>query len=408
MKLLFMHRNFPAQFRHLLKHYTSDPNNEVVFLTAREEGQIEGVKKAVYKLNRDPNPNIHQYLRFYEESILHGQAAAGVALKLRQQGFIPDVIYGHTWGPTLFMKEVFPESPLLCYFEWFYNAENSDVDFPKGKQLTVDTKSRLRIKNSHLLVDLYTCDKGISPTFWQMKQFPKEFQKKISVIHDGVDVDYYTADPDDKLVIPELNLDLSDKKEIITYVGRGMEEYRGFPEFMKSIEIIQKRRPEAHVVIVGQDRVCYGRKLPEGQSFKQKMLEEVDLDMSRVHFTGLLGPEYYRKVLRNSSAHIYLTYPFVLSWSLMESLAAECLVIASDTQPVKEVIQDGHNGLLADFYSPERIADRVDEVFANPEKMNLIRKRAREKIVKNYALTDLLPRHISIINDLAKKKNGKK
>lgn len=401
MNILFLHRNFPAQFLHLAKYLGGNPDNNVVFITAREEYNIRGVKKAVYNSDIKTNTNTHRYLNFYEESILHGQGAANVAVKLKRQGFVPDVIYGHSWGQTLFMKDIFPNSALLCYFEWFYNAHGADVDF--ANRINHDKEAHVRVKNSHILVDLYSCDHGLSPTLWQKNQFPKEFHHKIEVMHDGIDTNTFQPNPDNKLILPHLNLDLSDKKEIITYVGRGMEPYRGFPQFMESVAHILERRPNTHIVIVGQDRVCYGNKLPEGETYKKLMLERLNLDMSRVHFTGHLNSQDYLKVLQASSAHIYLTYPFVLSWSMLEAMSTGCIVIGSDTLPVKEVIEDGVNGLLVDFFNPVQIADRVDEVLDNQAKMEFIRQNARETILNQYSLSNLLPKHIDFLTKFANK-----
>jgi len=395
MNILFLHRNFPAQFVHLAQ----DSNNKVVFITTRKENELQGVSKYVYTPHRVSSNETHRYLKFSEEAIIHGQDSAAIASQLKNQGFAPDVILGHAWGQTIFMKDVFPNTPLICYFDWFYNAHGSDVDFED--KVVLDIEARVRIKNSHLLVDLYSCDYGICATQWQKNQFPKEFSHKIEVIHDGIDTDYFVPVPESKLIIP--NLDLSGEKEIITYVSRGMETYRGFHKFMESADIILKRRPDCHVVIVGEDRVCYGPKLPDGKTFKQVMLERLDLDMTRVHFTGRLPYEQYLKVLQASSAHVYLTYPFVLSWSMLEAMSAGCVVIGSDTPPVKEVIQDGYNGLLTDFFSPMQIADKVDYVLNNQDKMQEIRQNARETIVSNYDLKALLPKQIKIIEDRAGK-----
>lgn len=403
MKILFLHRNFPAQFKHLAYELAKDKNSEVVFITAREEFSIEGVKKFVYKV-KEPKNDIHPFLSFTQEALIHGQQAANVAIKLKEQGFIPDIVYGHTWGQTLFMKDVFPEAKLVCHFEWFYNSENSDVDFISSIPVNRNKKAEIRIKNSHLLVDLYSCDYGISPTNWQKEQFPKEFHHKIAVIHEGIDTDFFKPDPNSKIVLPHINLDLSDIKEIITYVSRGLEPYRGFPQFMETVKVIQQRRPDAHIVIVGEDNVFYGRKLPNNKTYKQLMLEKLpDLDLSRLHFTGRLPYDLYLKVIQASSVHVYLTYPFVLSWSLLESLSTGCAVVASDTQSVKEVIQNGVNGLLANFFSPNDIADKVDEILNNPDKYVPMRQSARDTVLQNYALKDLLPKQINFLTSLMNK-----
>ncbi|QIZ70948.1 glycosyltransferase family 4 protein [Oxynema aestuarii] len=402
MRVLFLHPNFPAQYRHVATVLGHDPKNQVVFGTKNErpEWKIPGVKKALFNPSRDPHPGTHHYVRPLESAVLYGQAVFRMADQLKEQGFVPDVICGHSgWGPTLFVKDAFPGVPLLCYFEWFYHAYGSDANFDPSDPLSIDDVARIRIKNAPILVDLYSCDWGLSPTYWQRSQFPPEFQSKISVMHDGVDTDYFKPNPGTKLVLP--NLDLSHVDELVTYVARGMEPYRGFPEFIESVAYIQERRPNCHVVVVGSDRVCYGKSLPDGKSYKEHMLEKVPLDLSRVHFVGALPYGQYLKVIQASQAHIYLTRPFVLSWSMIESLSTGCLVIGSDTQPVREVIEHGKNGLLADFFSPKEIADRVDEVMDHPDRMAELRKNARETVLERYALKDLVFRHIQLIEDVA-------
>jgi glycosyltransferase involved in cell wall biosynthesis len=402
MRVLFLHPNFPAQYRHVATVLGHDPKNQVVFGTKNErpEWKIPGVKKALFNPSRDPHPGTHHYVRPLESAVLYGQAVFRMADQLKEQGFVPDVICGHSgWGPTLFVKDAFPGVPLLCYFEWFYHAYGSDANFDPSDPLSIDDVARIRIKNAPILVDLYSCDWGLSPTYWQRSQFPPEFQSKISVMHDGVDTDYFKPNPGAKLVLP--NLDLSHVDELVTYVARGMEPYRGFPEFIESVAYIQERRPNCHVVVVGSDRVCYGKSLPDGKSYKEHMLEKVPLDLSRVHFVGALPYGQYLKVIQASQAHIYLTRPFVLSWSMIESLSTGCLVIGSDTQPVREVIEHGKNGLLADFFSPQEIADRVDEVMDHPDRMAELRKNARQTVLERYALKDLVFRHIQLIEDVA-------
>lgn len=402
MRILFLHPNFPAQFRHVATLLAQDPNNQVVFGCKVEnpEWVIPGVRKVLFKVSREARAETHHYVRFLENGVLHGQAMFRVAEQLKSEGFIPDIIYGHSgWGPTLFMKDAFPSSKLMCYFEWFYHAIGSDADFDPADPLTVDDMARIRIKNTPILVDLYSCDWGISPTHWQRSQFPPEFQSKITVLHDGVDTDYFQPNPDAKLILP--NLDLSEVDEIVTYVARGMEPYRGFPEFIESIAYLQEKRPNCHVVIVGSERVCYGKALPDGKSYKQYMLEKVPLDLSRVHFVGSLPYGLYLKVIQASSVHVYLTRPFVLSWSMIESMSTGCLVIGSDTPPVSEVIRDGENGLLVDFFSPKQIADRIVEVLDHPTRMAEIRQKARQTALEKYSHDVLLPQHIKLIQDVA-------
>jgi len=399
MNILFLHRNFLAQFRHIAVELAKDPNNKVFFITNNDKLQLKGINKLIYKLKREVPPDCHRYLRFYEESIIHAQATAEVALALKESGFKPDIIYGHTWGQTMFMKEVFPDVPLLCYFEWFYNAEGADVGFD-GKILNVDERAKLRCKNSHLYVDLDICDAGICPTNWQRSQFPEKFHDKIKVLHDGVDTDFCAPNKDAKFFIKEKNLELTTKDEVITYATRGMEAYRGFPEFMRAASILLKKRPNPQIVIGGEDRVCYGPQVI-GTTYKEMMLKELpDLDLSRVHFVGGLPFNEYVKLLQISSVHVYLTYPFVLSWSLLDAMACECCIVASDTKPVLEVMQDHHNALLTDFYNVDGIVEKVEYALDNQDMMEEIRHNARKTIVDNYALKNLLPKHIEYVKQL--------
>jgi glycosyltransferase involved in cell wall biosynthesis len=396
MQILFLHPNFPAQFRHLASLLAQDPNNQVVFGTKREEGSLPQVIKVIYRPARESRAETHHYVRPLENAVLQGQSVYRIAEQLKKQGFIPDIVYGHSgWGPTLFVKDIFPQARLLCYFEWFYHAHGTDADFDPNAPLTADDEARIRIKNTPILTDLYSCDRGLSPTFWQRQQFPQEFQAKIDVDHDGVDTLYFAPNPDPKLVITAINLDLSDVSEIITYVARGMEPYRGFPQFMQMLAILQKQRPNCHGVIVGAERVAYGRSLPDGKSYKQLMLETLDLDLSRVHFTGMLPYGDYLKVLQASSVHVYLTFPFVLSWSMLEAMSVGCVVVGSDTAPVREVISDGDNGILVDFFDIEAIAAAVSAILDHPQDYLPLRQRARKTICDRYDLRKLLPQQVA-------------
>lgn len=400
MRVLFLHTNFPAQYRHVAVALAKDRNNQVVFGTKNQDTSLPGIHKAIFEPSRNPHPTTHHYVRPLEGAVLHGQAVVKLIEKLKAHGFVPDVICGHSgWGPTLFVKDAFPNTPLICYFEWFYHAHGSDADFDPADPLNIDDVARIRVKNAPILLDLYTCDRGLSPTNWQKFQFPKEFHSKISVLHDGVDTEYFKPDPGAKLVLP--NLDLSGVDEIVTYVARGMEPYRGFPQFIEAIAYVQERRPNCHVVIVGSDRVCYGKSLPDGSSYKDLMLKKVPLDRTRVHFTGSLPYGQYLQVIQASSVHIYLTRPFVLSWSMIEAMSTGCLIVGSDTAPVTELIRDGENGLLVDFFSPKNIADRIDEVLEHPTRMAQIRALARQTVLERYALANLLPQHVQLIKNVA-------
>lgn len=399
MNILFLHRNFPAQFRHLAPALASDPNNKVVFITNNDTTRINNILKVQYKLKREVPDNCHRYLRFYEECVIHGQSVAEAAIALKEQGFKPDIIYGHTWGQTMFMKDVFPDVPLLCYFEWFYDRYNGDMGFD-GKPLNIDDWAKLRSKNAHLLIDLFSCDAGLCPTKFQLKQFPKEFHHKIKVMHDGIDTDFCKPDENAKFYVKDKGITLTRNDEVITYATRGMEAYRGFPEFMQAVEILLKKRPNLQVVIGGEDRVCYGPKLAN-TTYKKLMLEKLDLDLNRVHFVGGLPFNEYVNLLQITSAHVYLTYPFVASWSLLDSMSCACPVVASSTEPVKEFIEHGKNGLLFDFYNINEQVEKIEYALDHKEEMKPIRENARATIVENYNLKNLLPKHIEYVKSIA-------
>lgn len=395
MKILFLHRNFPGQFKYLAMELAQDLNNEVCFITNNNTTRTTArIRKIIYKLKRKVPKDCHRYLRFYEDAIIHGQAVAEVLIQMKTQGYKPDIIYGHTWGCTLFVKDIFPDVPLVCYFEWFYNPEGADVGF-NGEYVGVDTRAKLQCKNSHLLLDLLNCDFGISPTEWQKSQFPKEFQNKIKVLHEGIDTNICC--PKDNAIFEFNGKRFTKEDEILTYATRGMEEYRGFPEFMKTVEQLQKIRLNMQVIIGGEDRVCYGCHL-KNDTFKQKMLRELDLDLSRIHFVGNLPYAEYIKLLQVSRCHVYLTYPFVLSWSLLEAMSVGCCIVASDTAPVKELIQDSFNGILTDFYNIDLLTQKINSVLEESEKYSNIRISARETIKEKYELQKLLKEQIDFLN----------
>lgn len=402
MKILLMHPNFPAQFLNLCLVLGPHPGFEIVFLTAKKEGELPGVRKVYFESLRGAHPEAHPYLHSLESAVLQGQAAYRAAVELKKGGFYPDVILGHSgWGSTLYMKDIFPQAALVGYFEWFYHSHGADLDFDPSDPLSPEGVLRTRTINVPFLLDLTSCDAGISPTNWQRQQFPQEFQHKIRVCHDGVQTERYVPSPGRKIYFPDLGIDLSSVDEVVTYVGRGMETYRGFPQFMQAMALVLKRRPQCHVVIVGAERIAYGGKKPDGyESYKQWAQAEVDLDWSRVHYTGLLQRNRYREVLQASSVHVYLTRPFVLSWSMLEAMSCGCLLVASDTPPVREMLEDGRNGFLVDFFDVPAIAERVSEVLARRQEMGAIRSAARQTIVEHYDWSKLLPQQVAFLEQM--------
>ncbi|MBI3516694.1 MAG: glycosyltransferase [Proteobacteria bacterium] len=401
MNILFVHQNFPGQFKHICRVLAAQGRHQVVFLTKPNDNHIQGIRKVVYTPSRPVTPNIHHYIGEYENGVLHGQAVVREAIKLRESGFVPDVMIGHNgWGETLFLKDVFPKAPLLSYFEFFYRSNGADVGFDPEFVTSFDDLFRVRAKNSINLLGMDAADWGLSPTEWQKSRYPDYFRPRISVIHEGVDTDALAPRRFGQISLPNGRA-LAPDAEVITYVSRNLEPYRGFHIFMRALPEILRRRPKAEVLVVGGDEVSYGRRLPPGENYRERLLAEVTIDPERVHFLGRIPYDAFVGVLHASSVHVYLTYPFVLSWSMLEAMSCGCLVIGSATPPVQEVIRDRENGLLVDFFSTSQIADRIDEVLDHPDRMQALRVAARRTIVERYDLRrHCLPRFAELITRL--------
>lgn len=393
--LFFMHQNFPGQFLHLCRELAG--KNKIYFITKKTANRIANVNLVPYEPHRKPNPETHGYLQTLEDAVLHGQGTARILLKLQESGIRPDIIVGHCgWGETLFVKDIFPDVPLLSYVEFYYSAVGADVGFDPAYPAGPETKFRLRCRNQMLLSCLEATDTALSPTWWQQSRFPKEFLPKIEVIHDGIDTAKLTPADNPSVTIGERTFDKS--RPLVTFVARNLEPYRGFHVFMKAAELILQRHPTAEIVIVGGDEVSYGMRLPEGQTYRSRAMASFAADAGRIHFTGRIDYELFKRLLQTSDAHVYLTYPFVLSWSMLEAMATGCLVIGSRTQPVQEAIQHGANGLLVDFFDPEEIARTTVEALEKPSLFADIRTAARRTAIDRYDLHSVsLPRQKALL-----------
>ncbi|GAA0745877.1 glycosyltransferase family 4 protein [Ideonella azotifigens] len=360
MRLLIIHQNFPGQFGHMALAWAARPGWDVRALGRETSPGLPGFQKLYrYKLARLGRKEQHPYLRQMEAATLHGQATARAMLQLRQSGFTPDVILAHPgWGETLYAKDVYPDSKLVHLCEWYYNAEGADLGFDPEFPLTFDDRARIRTWNALHTLNLTNCDVAISPTHWQRSRHPEFFQPKIQVQHEGIDVDSLGPAPQACIRTPsgELLRANDPAKPVITYVARNLEPYRGFHIFMRALEKIQQQHPSCHAVIVGGDGVSYGRKPKDAANWREQMLRDVKLDPLRTHFMGRIPRAEYIKVLQISSAHVYLSYPFVLSWSLLEAMACGTPLIASNTSPVREVLVHGRNARLVKFFDAGALA----------------------------------------------------
>lgn len=408
MRVLFIHQNFPGQYKHLAPTLAARGGNEVLALTLASNKQptLPGVKTVYYEPKRGTTKEIHPWISDLETKVIRGEAVAKTAAELKAGGFTPDVVCAHNgWGEALFLKDVWPDAPLLSFIEFFYRAHGADFGFdPEFATGGLAAQCRLTMKNANHLLNLTASDWGVCPTEFQKSTVPALFHDKISVIHDGIDTAIARPDPQASITLKRAGVVLGRADEVITFVNRNMEPYRGFHIFMRALPEIQRRRPRAVVLIVGGDEVSYGAVLPNGQTYRKKLLAEVGdrLDMDRIRFVGRIPYDDFLKVLQISSVHVYLTYPFVLSWSMLEAMACECLVIGSATPPVQEVIEDGDNGLLVDFFSSAGIADAIDRVLDHPDRMQALRRKARQTIIERYDLHTLcLPRHLALVDAVA-------
>lgn len=389
MKILFVHQNFPGQFLHIAPAMQAR-GHDCMALTDAANNRASAIPVVKYRHSSPtPDPQACRLGRNYTQMSDRGVTVARAAMQLREKGYVPDVIFGHSgWGETLFLKEVWPEAKLLVYAEFYYKGRGADVGFdPEFDKPHFDQVMIAQGRTAHLGQALLHADAGLSPTRWQASTYPPILRERIKVIFDGVDTAVMKPDPAATLTLPGGKV-VKAGDEVLTFVNRNLEPYRGYHTFMRALPAIMAERPEAEVVIVGGDDVSYGRPAPEGKRWKDIYLDEVKdrLDLSRVHFMGKVPYPVFVSMMQVSRVHAYLTYPFVLSWSMLEAMSAGCLVIGSRTAPVQELVEDGVNGRLVDFFDPEGWAKLVSRALAKPERFADLRRAARETILKGYDL----------------------
>ncbi len=407
MIYLFVHQNFPGQYKHLARALADDPSNQVFFITRANQNWMQGVEKLVYAAPTAPVGQCHPYVVEMHHAAHAGDAVAAECMKLRERGIVPDIVIGHAgWGETLFIRNVFPGVPILANFEFYYRAQDSDVDFDPEFASVFNSADRLHMRNAVSLLAFESATHGHSATRWQHELHPAHMRSGITVLHEGVDTRRVRPDPNAVLELPERGLSLSPDDEIVTFVARNLEPYRGFHVFMRALPALLKKRRKAHVLIVGGNGVSYGSPSAPGTTWRECLLAELGdrLDTDRVHFLGQVEYEQYIRILQVSSAHVYLTYPFVLSWSFLEAMSAGCIVVGSGTAPVLEVLKPDVNGFAVDFLSPEALSSCLAAVLGNRRRLSRIRAEARATAVRQFDLeTVILPRWHALIARLVGK-----
>jgi len=408
LNILLVHQNFPGQFKYMAPALVAQ-GHEVVAISTRDHAPTtwQGVKVIPYKIKRGAGTNVHPWVVDFETKVIRGEAAFHHALALRQKGFQPDLILAHPgWGESLFLNEVWPQAKLAIYAEYFYQSSGGDVGFDSEfPVLGVGDACRLRIKNLNHAVHLDMAHAALSPTHWQASTFPASFQHKIRVIHDGIDSDLLRPYPQAQFRLNN-NQILTRANEVVTFVNRNLEPYRGYHVFMRCLPALLEERKRAQVVLVGGDGVSYGSAPKNGKTWQQIFIDEVrphisDSDWSRVHFVGKLPYERYIALMQVSTIHAYLTYPFVLSWSLLEAMAMGAAIVASDTPPVAEVVEQGVHGQLVPFFDVAQWVRTLVALLDNPERRAVLGQQARKLIVDKYDLkTVCLPQQLAWINGL--------
>lgn len=403
MKFLFVHQNFPGQFLHIVRHLLAANRHEIVFITEPNQNFIGGVRKVPYRKPRAPDVATHWVAREFDAAARRAEIVAQTATNLRQLGFEPDIIIGHHgWGELLNLRDIWPNAPILGYFEFFYQLTGQDVGFDPEFPVPVRDLARIRAKNVTNLLALSLDAHGQTPTDWQLSTYPDWARPKITKIPEGVDLSICRPDPSVRVGPLTIgNHVIGPNAKLVTYVARDLEPYRGFHTIMRALPKVLAARRDVHVVLIGGDGVSYGSP-PEGSTWREVMMREVGggLDLQRVTLPGRVDYDTYTKLLQRSDAHVYLTYPFVASWSLRESLATGCAVIGSDSAPVREFITDGENGLLTSFFDQDLLADRILEVIEDKKLSRRLRSGARERAERTLDLRDTLLAYEAIIERL--------
>jgi len=406
MNILFVHQNMPGQYRELVQWLAEQGGHRIYFLTQRKNAaKIKGVETRIYKTHHVPKKDAYGLSRVWEEAGGAGFGAAMAAQRIeREDGFKPDLIVGHVgWGELTYFKQLWTDVPIIGFFEYYYRLHGGPVNFDPDEPVNDHTPFLLQARNAVPNANYFTVDRGLSPTKWQRDCFPPEMHDKIYVCHDGIRTDKLLPDHGAQVKLGRIEGMVSRGDEIVTYMARNLERMRGFHQFMRALPDILAARPNARVLVIGGNDVSYGAKSKNPAGLRGEMEAEVGdkVDWSRVHFLGQVPYADYQKIIQISRCHIYMTMPFVLSWSLLEAMSMEATIVASNVAPVREAVTHGKTGLLVDFHDPSDLARQVIEVLGRPQDFAHLGPAARKHVIAEYDfLTKCLPEHIAEMNAL--------
>lgn len=403
MDILFVHQNYPGQFREIVPTLAATGRHRIVFLTQQTRlPQAKDHMIAVYESAHKPAKDAWKYSAWFEESIGNAIGAGNGCKVLKQNGFKPDLIVGHAnWGELLYIKETWPDAPLLGYFEYYFIAKGGLVGFDPEFPEAGDIGPRLFANNAINHLSFERCDFGFTATEWQKATHPPSMQGRIAVVHEGIRTDRLIPDHDGDFAVEFATTRFARGEEIVTYVARSLEPARGFHTMMRSLPRLQALRPNARVAIVGGDDVSYGRRLAEGHTFRDWLTRELgdSVDWSRVHFLGRIPYGKLIDLIKLARCHVYLTVPFIPSWSMLEAMALEKTIVSSDVAPIREIMTDGKTGLLVNFFQPVLLAERIADVLADSSNFRMIGTAARERLVSDYDFsTRTFPKWRTFVN----------
>ncbi len=406
MHVLFVHPNFPGQFRRLAAALNKEPG--VHIHTLGDESRmpafaLPGANRLSYPEPEPAGEATHSYIQGFEAGVRRGQKVVLALLAHKLRGFDPDVIYVHTgWGDALYLKDIFPNAKIIGLFEYYYHPRGADVGFDPEFPLTFDDIFRVRTMNTLQHYALEACDIRLTATEWQKSRYPAAYRHQLECLHEGVDTDRIRPDAAATFTLAN-GVVVKAGDEVLTFVSRSLEPCRGFHCLMRALPGIMRNRPHCQIVIVGQDEPHYSPAPKEAETWRAQYVNELKgrIDSSRLHFTGTLAFDDYLKVLQVSRVHVYLTYPFILSWSMLEAMSAGCLVLGSDTPPVQEVITDGYNGILFPFFDTDALVNMATDALAQPHNYHSVRETARITMQTRYDFNSVIyPQHLALLSRL--------
>lgn len=405
MHVAFVHRRGFGQFAALAAQLVQ-AGSEVSLITETIDQKIPSVRVVRHRAEPGPraNPHMARHMGIPDHHVRIGHRVAETLDVMARQGLVPDIVVGHIgWGSMMFVKDVLPQVPALGYCEFFYRSEGADIGFAPDDQPDLETRKRLRLRNIAQLLSLEAIEAGISPTHWQRSLYPADARGRISVCHEGIDTVRFRPDATASATLPGGRVLRAGGPPIVTFVARDLEPYRGFPQVLEAAAKVVRQRPDALFVFVGGNGTSYGVPPPGGGAWKDHLLASLDVPQENILFPGVVPHSVLRQLFQISAAHVYLTYPFVLSWSVLEAMACGALIIGSDTAPVQEVIRAGRNGLLVPFFDTDALAEAILGAVKYPERHFELRAAARRTIQRRFRLAECIDRQQEILEKMTGK-----